>query len=332
VGWLTAFDQVWENFCVRLVVSVTLSYCLLFGMPEFAQAQQASSPMVATPSDIPQAGSPAYFMPPTPTLGSAVIESHPPSKASPVIDSNLVDTLPPPTTVPYNAPTPWYETDWGVAAIGVAATGVTMAFDHGINFWVLTHISYTDRTKVALRIANVGELAPLAFAGLTMVQSPISDPELAHASSIAVTAGALVTVTSLGLKYAIGRQRPTTENDPFIFHPFTNPSQLYATGAVLPGGDNGTSSFPSGHTALAFALITPYAELYHAPALYAIPVAVGLARVAAQDGHWASDAVGGGFIGWLTADLTRRFFPQSDYGLMIFGDGQQMNVGIHGQF
>jgi membrane-associated phospholipid phosphatase len=325
------FDLIWENLSVRLIVGVTLSSCLLFGMPEFAHAQQVSSPMVATPSDIPQAGSPAYFMPPSPTLGSAVIESRPPSKTSPVLDSNLVDTLPPPNTVPYNAPTPWYETDWGVAAIGVA--GVTMAFDHGINFWVLNHISYTDRTKVALRIANVGELAPLAFAGLTMIQSPISDPELAHASSIAVTAGAVVTAESLGLKYAIGRQRPENEDSsPFVFHPFTNPSQLYATGSVFGGGDNGTSSFPSGHTALAFALITPYAELYHAPALYTIPVVVGLARVAAQDGHWASDAVGGGFIGWLTADVTRRLFPQSDYGLMIFGDGQSMRVGIHGQF
>jgi membrane-associated phospholipid phosphatase len=315
--------------------------CLLFGLPEFAQAQQAGSPQagsppagspkVATPTDIPQAGSPAYFIPPS--SGSAVIESHPVGQASPVIDSNLVDTLPPPSTVPYNAPTPWYETDWGVLGIGVAATGVTMAFDHGINFWVLNHLSAHERTQVALRIANVGELAPLAFAGLTMVQSPISDPELAHASSIAVTAAAVVTVESLGLKYAIGRQRPTTANDPFVFHPFSNPSQLYATGAVFPaGGDNGTTSFPSGHTALAFALITPYAEIYHAPILYTIPVVVGLARVAAQDGHWASDAVGGGFIGWLTADITRRLFPQSDYGLMIFGDGKSMNVGIHGQF
>lgn len=318
---------------MRLIVGVTLSSCLLFGMPEFALAQPANSPMVATPSDIPQAGSPAYFMPPSAILGSAVVESHPPSQASPVIDSNLVDTLPPPSTVPYNAPTPWYETDWGIAGIGVAATGVTMIFDHGINFWVLNHISEHDRTQVALRIANVGELAPLAFAGLTMVQSPISDPELAHASSIAVTAGAAVTALSLGLKYAIGRQRPANEDSsPFVFHPFTNPSQLYATGSVFGGGDNGTSSFPSGHTALAFALITPYAEIYHAPILYTIPVVVGLARVAAQDGHWASDAVGGGFIGWLTADVTRRLFPQSDYGLMFFGDGQSMNVGIHGQF
>jgi membrane-associated phospholipid phosphatase len=315
---------------VRLIVGLTLSTSLLFVGAGFARAQQANTS---------QPSNPGYFMPPDNQVaqadgsGSAVIESHPSGQRSPVIDSNLVDTLPPPSDASYYAPTPWYETDWGVLGIGVVATGLTMTLDHGINFWVLNHISEQDRTKVALRIANVGELAPLAFAGLTMIQSPISDPELAHASSIAVTAGAAVTVESLGLKYAIGRVRPANEDSsPFVFHPFTNPSQLYATGSVFGGGDNGTSSFPSGHTALAFALITPYAELYHAPILYVIPVTVGLARIAAQDGHWASDAVGGGFIGWLTADITRRLFPQSDYGLMIFGDGQSMNVGIHGQF
>jgi membrane-associated phospholipid phosphatase len=317
------------RFAVRLIVGLAFSTSLLFGGAGFACAQSAKTS---------QPASPGYFMPPSNQVaqadgsGSAVLESHPSGQTSPVIDSNLVDTLPPPSDQGYYTPQPWFETDWGVLGIGVVATGLTMTLDHGINFWVLNHISEQDRTKVALRIANIGELAPLAFAGLTMVQSPISDPELAHASSIAVTAGAAVTAESLFLKYAIGRQRPTTANDPFVFHPFTNPSQLYATGSVFGGGDNGTSSFPSGHTALAFALITPYAELYHEPVLYVIPVTVGLARVAAQDGHWASDAVGGGFIGWLTADITRRLFPQSDYGLMIFGDGKNMNVGIHGQF
>ncbi len=328
---------------MKWIVGATLTTCLLFGLPEFAQAQPAGSPPagsppagspeVATPTDIPQAGSPGYFMPTSGPTGSAVIESHPAGLASPVIDSNLVDTLPPPSTVPYNAPAPWYETDWGVLGIGVVATGVTMAFDHGINHWTITHISYHDRSVVALNLSDDLEIAPLAFAGLTMVQSPISDPELAHASSIAATAAAAVFVESLGLKYAIGRQRPMKEDSsPFVFHPFTNPRQLYATGSVIGGGDNGTSSFPSGHTALVFALVTPYAEIYHAPILYTIPVVVGLARVAAQDGHWASDVVGGGFLGWLTADVTRRLFPQSDYGLMILGDGKSMNVGIHGQF
>lgn len=282
--------------------------------------------------------SPTYFMPPATqsnggSSGNAVIAAHPAGQASPVIDSHLVDTLPPPTIVQSDNGTPWYETDWGVLGIGVAATGAAFIFDHGINQYADTHLSYNFRDKIALRAANILELAPLAFAGATMIQSPVSDPMLAHASSIAVTSAAEVTVLAMGLKYVIGRDRPDGPNsDPYVAHPFDAAQSSFSLGAVFPSSGSPTSSFPSGHTALAFALITPYAELYHAPVLYAIPVAVGLARVAAVDGHWASDAVGGAFIGWLTADLTRRFFPNSDYGMMLFGDGQQLMVGFHGQF
>jgi hypothetical protein len=310
---------------VRLIIGVTLATGLLFGGPEFADAQPAANP--------------GYFMPPADQLaqagptGSAVIESHPVGETSPVIDSNLVDTLPPPSTAAYYAPTPWYETDWGVLGIGVAATGASMLVDHGVNQWTTTHLSLRFRKDVALKIADAMELAPLAYAGLTMIQSPISDPEMAHASSIAFTSAAAVTVEVMGIKYVTGRNRPGAPNsDPNVYHPFDASRGSFTLGAVFPGLGQHTSSFPSGHTALAFALVTPYAEIYHAPILYTIPVLVGLGRVAAQDGHWTSDVVGGGFVGWLTADLTRRFFPNSDYGLMVFGDGQSMNVGVHGQF
>jgi membrane-associated phospholipid phosphatase len=282
---------------------------------------------------------PGYFIPPAMQLAQnggssgAVISAHPIGQASPVIDGNLVDTLPPPTALSYNAPLPWYETDWGVAGIGVVATGVTLVFDHGINQYTQTKLSLRFRKDVALKVADALEIAPLAFAGVTMVQSPISDPQLAHASSIAMTSAAAVTVEVMALKYVVGRDRPGGPNsNPFVAQPFDAANSSFSLGAVLPGEGGRTSSFPSGHTALAFALITPYAELYHAPVLYAIPVAVGLGRIAAVDGHWASDVVGGGFIGWLTADITRRLFPDSDFGMMLFGDGQSMMVGVHGQF
>jgi membrane-associated phospholipid phosphatase len=294
--------------------------------------------VLATPSTglAQTTGSPNYFLPPaqSPQTGNALLAAQPATAASPVIDRTLLDTLPPPKSIAVSAaPPPWYETDWGVAGIGIAATGVAMAFDHGIWQWSNTKLSYHFRADVALRTANILELAPLAFAGATMFQSPVSDPILAHASSIAVTSAAEVTVVAMGLKYVIGRERPAeSDGDPFVAHPFDASRSSFSLGAVFPGGASGTSSFPSGHTALAFALITPYAELYHAPILYTIPAVVGLGRIAAIDGHWASDVVGGGFIGWLTADLTRRFFPNSDYGLMIFADGQQMMVGINGRF
>jgi membrane-associated phospholipid phosphatase len=290
--------------------------------PATAYAQTAPQ----TPPD------PGYFMPPT-TISSAVTVARPVPDTSAIVHLHLVN---PPAANPdinFNEPNPWYKTDWGVAGIGVVATGFAAIFDHGINQFAQTKISYTIRNKIALRAADIMDYTPLVFAGLTMIQSPISDPKLAHASSIAFTAAANVTLITLGMKYVIGRDRPTGPNsNPFVFQPFDAAHSTFSIGGVIPGLGKPTASFPSGHTALAFALITPYAELYHAPWLYALPVAVGISRVVAVDSHYTSDVVGGAFVGWLTADLTRRFFPNSDYGLMLFGDGRTMEVGIHGKF
>lgn len=278
-----------------------------------------------------QAG-PGYFMPPP--QPSAMEYAQPVPNTSAIVHLHLLNNLPPPNpNMTFNEPLPWYKTDLGVAGIGVVATGFAAIFDHGINQYAQTKISYTVRHKIALRAADVMDYVPLVFAGLTMVQSPISDPKLAHASSIAFTSAANVTLITLSMKYVIGRDRPVGANsNPFVFQPVDAAHSTFSIGGVIPGLGKPTSSFPSGHTALAFALITPYAELYHQPWLYAIPVAVGVSRIIAVDSHYTSDVVGGAFVGWLTADLTRRFFPNSDYGLMLFGDGRTMEVGIHGTF
>jgi len=249
-----------------------------------------------------------------------------------VVDNTLLDPALPAMPVAKNPGLPWYETDWGVSGIGIAATGAAALADRGVNRFDEKSLSPGFRSA-SLHAADVLELAPLAFSLATMVQSPVSDPALAHASLIAVTSAAAVTILSFGIKYAVGRDRPgSASSDPFVFHPFDASRSLFSFGAVFPDDGSPTSSFPSGHTALAFALITPYAELYHEPLLYAIPVAVGLGRITAQDGHWASDVVGGGFIGWLSADLTRRFFPQSDFGVMIVGDGRTEEISINRRF
>jgi membrane-associated phospholipid phosphatase len=273
-------------------------------------------PVAGFAQSLPAAQGPDYFMPPQ---NSPVMSAQPVPETSGVIDDHLVNDLPPPGPVP-------------PPRVYIVATGTTLVFDHGINQYANTKISPKIR-RDALHAADILELAPLAFSLATMVQSPVSDPELAHASSIAVTSAAEVTAEAFVLKYAIGRQRPATANtSPFSFYPFNAARSTFSLGAVFPGETSQTSSFPSGHTLLAFALITPYAELYHAPELYAIPVAVAVGRIVSPDGHWASDVIGGGFLGWLTADLTRRYFPNSDYGMMIFGDGQSMMVGFHGTF
>jgi membrane-associated phospholipid phosphatase len=269
---------------------------------------------------------------------SAIIHAHPmaPENAQPAMPAwwnepshlqqppvqGLVPPLPPGNT-------PWYDTLWGVAGIGVAATGATMFLDHGINHYVETHLSYSFRSHVPLNIADVLTDSSLIFAGTTWFQSPWASAKLAHASSVALTAAAVTTAEVFLLKYAVGRARPGGPNSSSTqYYPFSSRYRVITTSFLFNNNGGPTASFPSGHTAIAFAVITPYAQIYHQPWLYTIPFAVGITRILAQDGHWASDVVAGGFIGWLTADLTNRYFAKSDYGFMIFGDG----VGFYGKF
>ena len=224
---------------------------------------------------------------------------------------------------------PWYDTPLGVLGIGVAATGTTMFFDHSINNYVDTHVSYSFQNHVALNIADAITNGAIIFVGTTWFQSPWASAKLAHTSSVALTAAVATTVEVFALKYATGRARPSGPNSSSTnYQPFSSRYTLFDTSFITNQPSGNTASFPSGHTAIAFAIITPYAQNYHLPWLYALPVLVGVSRILAVDGHWASDVVAGGFIGWLTADLTNRLFPNSDYGFMIFGDG----VGFHGKF
>ena len=98
---------------------------------------------------------------------------------------------------------------------------------------------------------------------------------------------------NFSIKYATGRFRPLKDEGPHRFAPLS-----------------GNASFPSGHTATAFAILTPWAMYYPHVASYSL-LALGAGGTAlgriAKDKHWATDVLAGGTIGFLTAYwLTRR--------------------------
>jgi hypothetical protein len=100
-------------------------------------------------------------------------------------------------------------------------------------------------------------------------------------------AAALATGISSSLKYTIGRTRPSFAGDPDQFRPFS-----------------GANSFPSGHTAVAFAIATSIAEEtddgWSDVALYSAATLTAMARVN-DDRHWTSDVLLGALIGHLSA-------------------------------
>ena len=85
------------------------------------------------------------------------------------------------------------------------------------------------------------------------------------------------------LKFVTGRSRPRKNLGTSDFHPF-----------------NGGASFPSGHTAAAFALAATIAEhedrAWIKGLAYGVASLVGYARID-HDAHFASDVTAGAFIG-----------------------------------
>ncbi len=95
---------------------------------------------------------------------------------------------------------------------------------------------------------------------------------------------------NLGAKLAVDRARPVAGTGTYQFG-----------GPLGKGAAN--SSFMSEHVGVAFALVTPFAQIYNAPALYALAGATAFGRIQQQQ-HFLSDTVAGGLFGYMVGGLT----------------------------
>lgn len=114
-----------------------------------------------------------------------------------------------------------------------------------------------------------------------------------------ITGGAMESL----LKLITGRQRPTfydpnsLEAEPKFHGPFTNPGKDV-------NGNRTNSSFPSGHTTVAFAAATVFAMEYKDHPLvpiisYSAATLIGLSRIT-ENKHWITDVVAGAALGFFT--------------------------------
>jgi membrane-associated phospholipid phosphatase len=100
---------------------------------------------------------------------------------------------------------------------------------------------------------------------------------------------------TLALKAVVGRSLPKSELGTTDFNPF--------------GGLGRDSAFPSNHVGVAFALVTPFAQQYNKPWLYALAASTALGRIQQRE-HFFSDTVASGFLGYVAGSLMRNY--QSD--------------------
>jgi membrane-associated phospholipid phosphatase len=171
---------------------------------------------------------------------------------------------------------------------------------------------YRGKTSNALaRVGNgFGEpryVLPVVGAGLLVGQltgeRSVTRVALRAGGAVAIAGGITTAV-----KLVIGRGRPRGDGDADLFRPLS-----------------GWSSFPSGHTAVAFALATAIADETRDPwsdaALYGGATLTGLARLN-DDRHWASDV----FVGALVGHLSARWLSRRPGGLMIGPTGVTMAI------
>lgn len=132
---------------------------------------------------------------------------------------------------------------------------------------------------------NFGKNMPLALIATSGVAVAMGDERMQNMGIVSLqSVAAAVGVTMVG-KRVIGRARPEEER-----------------GSWARAESRSDSALPSGHSAAAFAAVTPFAQEYDAPWLYGVAAVSSMGRVASRK-HWVSDTVAGGLIGYTIGTL-----------------------------
>lgn len=141
----------------------------------------------------------------------------------------------------------------------------------------------TGITNITNYFGSATYIAPLSLSiyGLSLFQE---NKNFRDASFTAWESLVIAGFVSGGLKMFTGRARPYQEEGSLKFVPL-----------------RGNDSFPSGHTTVAFAFLTPYAEYLGPPYsyfLYLLASSTAFARVY-RDVHWFSDVIAGAGVGFI---------------------------------
>lgn len=176
------------------------------------------------------------------------------------------------------------------APIAALGGGALLLSGGAIDAPVLAGVQQYDRGVVHDYLAWTNELGstkmvPVA-AGVFGASLLTDDTRFQDAAFTSLQSIVYANAAAFGLKYTVGRFRPEEDLGADAFDMFS-----------------GNASFPSGHTATAFAMVTPWIMYYPGPVSYAmlaLPVGTAVARIA-KDRHWPTDVLAGAAIGYMTA-------------------------------
>ena len=169
-------------------------------------------------------------------------------------------------------------------AVGAGVMLAASLADAEVNQWAVN-----NRGDSGDRLAKLSNGIPVALAlGSGALLTGIAGEDAADTARTAWMAAGTALGTNALLKYSLGRARPLDEK---------------GTGSFNGGEANAAqSSLASNHVATAFALVTPFAQHYDQPGLYALAAASALGRIQQRE-HWLSDTVAGGLLGYAIGSL-----------------------------
>jgi len=197
--------------------------------------------------------------------------------------------------------------DWARTAAVAALTGGVLLTDKSINRkavdWRNESSGLVETSKYVTRFGGKYEVITLATLG---TYGFLFKNEKIKTTTFLATQAYITSTIFESLKFLSGRQRPyyydpvSHTNAPTWHGPFY---QFKKDANGNKPNVNAYTSFPSGHTTLAFAAATVYAMEYSnrkiIPVLaYSVASVVGLSRIT-ENKHWASDVLIGGILGHL---------------------------------
>ena len=193
--------------------------------------------------------------------------------------------------------------DWGNFGKFAAVTVALSFADEPIQREALKfrnrNTAVNDISKYVTNFGGIYEgytLAALGAYGFVFKNEKMKTTTLL-ATQAYITAGALESV----LKFVSGRTRPSFYGPDEVAEPrFLGP---FSKSGVDASGKNTYSSFPSGHTTVAFAAATVFASEYKnkpiVPVIaYSAATLIGLSRIT-ENKHWTTDVLVGAAVGYL---------------------------------
>lgn len=207
---------------------------------------------------------------------------------------------------------------WPHAITALTALALASTVDHRIQTEVQSQrgASGDDLARLSKRMGQPEVYAPVAL-GTLAVGLVSGDARITRAGG-RIAGGLLLSGLAVNLlKPLVGRARPSSGADAYDFRPFSK-----------------QDSWPSGHTAMAFALATAVSdEVRYTPVtivLFGGATLTGWSRIN-DNRHWATDVVTGALVGIVSAKLMNgrwRVFGVTAPRFLLEGD----RVGLGFEF